>query len=221
MAIPAVSLETPYGTIRRLSNGNYRLRNSCPSLKYLLDMEFDIFSFLVDEGFLITSFKYTERDQNGKVTQLGKPKYKMQKINTLPDYLDYMAEQNMHKGKSSLFTIIVELEKFNNAFIGAIMSEINNEVASKHNLTRNLGLLIVDLVENGPAKKAGLKKNDVLLKIDNVSVNTVNQMRSQIKKYRAGDKITCLLKRKGINKEIVLQKVALELEMKNNLVTKK
>ena len=110
---------------------------------------------------------------------------------------------------------------FNNAFIGAIMSEINNEVASQHNLTRNLGLLIVDLVENGPAKKAGLKKNDVLLKIDNVSVNTVNQMRNQINKYRAGDKITCLLKRKGINKEIVLQKVALELEMKNNLVTKK
>ena len=60
MAI-AVSLETPFGTVRKLSNGLYRLRNSAPSVRFLLEIEHATFSFLIDEGFVIKSYKYTKK----------------------------------------------------------------------------------------------------------------------------------------------------------------
>lgn len=56
MSIPVVLSKTPFRSVRKLSNGLYRLRNFVGSVRFLLEIENATFSFLIIEGFVIKSY---------------------------------------------------------------------------------------------------------------------------------------------------------------------
>jgi S1-C subfamily serine protease len=52
-------------------------------------------------------------------------------------------------------------------------------------------------MEDGSAKDAGLKENDIILKFDGNNVNTVSELQEQVSKHRPGDKGTVTYFRNG------------------------
>jgi Do/DeqQ family serine protease len=57
------------------------------------------------------------------------------------------------------------------------------------------GLLITDVLENGAAKAAGIKKGDILTKIGDVVIKTSPELQEQVSRYKPGDKVTLMIKR--------------------------
>tara|TARA_B100000902_G_scaffold355432_1_gene368338 strand:+ start:108 stop:707 length:600 start_codon:yes stop_codon:yes gene_type:complete len=192
MAVPTVSLETPYGRIRKLTNGLYRLRNSCPSLKFLLDMEYDTFSFLINEGFVIKSYKYTKKRKGEKEIPIDLDKFKNTNLTSLPDMLDFMAHENFSNIHLYTATLTIELKRYNRIRLG-VMIQPSNE--------KKEGILINKVIKGSIAENYGILDNDVLLKVNNTEVNTMYDLERQIDNSN-GDKILLSIKRNGIKKNI-------------------
>lgn len=59
------------------------------------------------------------------------------------------------------------------------------------------GVYVYTLVEGGPAEKAGLKVNDVIIEMDGESVTTIEELKERIQSHAIGDKITLRYFRNG------------------------
>ena len=195
MAVTTVSLETPYGRIRKLTNGFYRLRNSCPSLKFLLDMEYDTFSFLINEGFVIKSYKYTKKRKGEKEIPIDLDKFKKTNLTSLPAMLDFMEHENFSNIQLYTATLTIDLKRYNRISLG-VMIQPSNE--------KKEGILINKVIKGSIAENSGILDNDVLLKVNNTEVNTMYDLERQIDNSNE-DKILLSIKRNGIEKSIQIE----------------
>ncbi len=62
----------------------------------------------------------------------------------------------------------------------------------------------VAVKKSGPADKAGLKEGDIIISIDNISLDKDNDLADIIQSRAAGDKINLVIMRDGLQKEVVV-----------------
>lgn len=80
------------------------------------------------------------------------------------------------------------------AFIGAEVSEVNTSVAEKHHLKDLSGVIVTYLQKEGAAEKIGLKKGDIVLKLNDIPVNTRSEFEELLAYHNPGDKIKITFK---------------------------
>ena len=83
------------------------------------------------------------------------------------------------------------------ALIGIQMDEVSPEVAEKQNLTAVKGVLITKIIEGGAAEEAKLKKDDIITKMDGISIDTRADIQEQVGKHSPGDKVILTYFRDG------------------------
>jgi len=79
---------------------------------------------------------------------------------------------------------------------------LSDEVKKQEGIKDDEGVFVLNVTTNGAAAEAGLKKGDVITKVNNVSVNSGSEMVGQIATYRPGDKIKVTYKREGKEFEV-------------------
>jgi S1-C subfamily serine protease len=73
--------------------------------------------------------------------------------------------------------------------------ELDNQFGSAWRTSE--GVFLTDILASGAAEAAGLRKKDVITKINGVAVKTGPELQDQIARYKPGDKITISYKRDG------------------------
>lgn len=96
---------------------------------------------------------------------------------------------------------IIKYSVVQKAFIGAEVNEINSSVAQQLNLSSLEGTYITYLQKGGAAEKAGLLKNDILLKLDEKVIESRSDFDEYIAYKSPGDKIKITYKRNNSLKE--------------------
>ncbi len=93
------------------------------------------------------------------------------------------------------------------AYLGVSIAEITEEFAKAKGIEVTSGVYVLETSENGGAKSAGIKKDDIILSINNISVNSNSQLIGVVGQYRPGDKVNVKIDRKGniIVKEVTLK----------------
>ena len=76
------------------------------------------------------------------------------------------------------------------ALLGVNILDVDSDIADEQNLSEVKGILVTRVVPDGSAEEAGMKPNDVIIKFDGITVNTVAELQEQIGKHRPGDKAT-------------------------------
>jgi serine protease Do len=109
--------------------------------------------------------------------------------------------------------VIDDLKEFGEvqrALIGVNIKDVESADAEKQNLTEVKGILITNVNADGSAEDAGLKVNDVIVKFDGTSVNSVSELQEQVGKHRPGDKanVTYIRSGKETTVPIVLKNAA-------------
>jgi serine protease Do len=99
---------------------------------------------------------------------------------------------------------LLKFGKVQRAVLGVAIQEITQELADKESLKGLDGVLVQQVTENGSAEKAGIIKGDVILKVNDVKVNSVSSLQEEIGKYRPGDKVKVSVNRKGEAKDITV-----------------
>ncbi|MET0244965.1 MAG: trypsin-like peptidase domain-containing protein [Flavitalea sp.] len=111
--------------------------------------------------------------------------------------------------------IIADLMKFGTvqrAYLGIEYApeSISDEQKEKNGIESGEGVYVMNVRENGAAVNAGIKKGDVITKVNGVPVLNAADMVGQIATYRPGDKINVTYRREGkeINTPITLKNIS-------------
>ena len=87
--------------------------------------------------------------------------------------------------------------KIQRAYIGVYYREIDDQFAREKGITDLRGIFIDDVAEGGPADLAGIKKGDIIMKIQNMPVNGKSELMELIGQHNPGDKVNITVSRGG------------------------
>jgi len=94
--------------------------------------------------------------------------------------------------------VVADLKEYGDvqrALLNVNIGDVNADVAKEHHLDKIEGVFIGKVLPGGAAEIAGIKDNDVIISVDNVSVNSTAELQEQISKHRPGDKVVVEIKR--------------------------
>lgn len=96
--------------------------------------------------------------------------------------------------------VITDLRAFGQvqrAILGVNIFDVTDEIAFELGLAQVEGVFIQNVTPGGTASDAGLKKGDVILKVNDVPTPTVPELQEQVALYRPGDTISLVFMRNG------------------------
>jgi len=96
-----------------------------------------------------------------------------------------------------VYTDIVKYGKVQRGMLGINIQEVTQEIAKDNDMEKIRGVYVADVLEDGAAKEAGIKKGDIILKINDKEVNSVPALQEMVSMNRPGDKIKVTVFRKG------------------------
>jgi len=109
--------------------------------------------------------------------------------------------------------VVEDLKQFGEvqrAIIGVNIIEVTQEDAEKYKLSEVKGARITNVIADGSAEAAGLKENDIIIKVDGIAVSTPSELQEPVGKYRPGDKanITYMRNGKEVTVPVTMRNVA-------------
>jgi len=96
--------------------------------------------------------------------------------------------------------IVRDLKEFGvvqRGLLGVSISDISVDLAKNENISDIQGVYVASVNENSAAADAGLKKGDIIRKIDGVRIKSVPELQEQVGRKRPGDKVLVEFEREG------------------------
>lgn len=81
--------------------------------------------------------------------------------------------------------------------LGISIQDITAEFAEQKGIKNYKGVYVGGVNDNSAAKEAGLKEGDIVVKINEATVNTSSELQEQVARYRPGDKLKVTYLREG------------------------
>ena len=80
--------------------------------------------------------------------------------------------------------------------LGMTVDEITPELARQFGLSEERGLVVVQVEKNSPAGEAGLRHGDIIVEMDQEPMKDLDEYSKKIRRYKEGDTILFLVKRR-------------------------
>jgi serine protease Do len=90
----------------------------------------------------------------------------------------------------SILDQLVEHGKVVRGWLGVSIQEVSPELATQFGLSETKGVLVSDVLDDSPAKKAGLERGDVILEFDGKAADTPTQLRNLVAQTPIGKKVS-------------------------------
>jgi membrane-associated protease RseP (regulator of RpoE activity) len=97
------------------------------------------------------------------------------------------------------FSLFVE----GGSFLGVYAEDINKENMSRYGLRETRGVGITQVVKDSPAEKAGLRKDDVILRFDGERVTSVRKLNRLVSEVAPDQTVRIAISRGGSEQEVV------------------
>ncbi|MEO8884514.1 MAG: trypsin-like peptidase domain-containing protein [Mucilaginibacter sp.] len=85
-------------------------------------------------------------------------------------------------------------------YIGVSFQELNDDVAENLHINNNVGLYVSDVYPGTGAEQAGLKKGDIITKVEGNTVYESSDLQERVGRLKPGDKIHLTVLREGAEK---------------------
>ncbi len=82
-------------------------------------------------------------------------------------------------------------------FLGVIGQTLTPEIARAEGISVTEGALVVEVTKGGGAEKAGVKKNDVIVGLDDADIRSMDDLILAVRRHRVGDEIVLEVVRAG------------------------
>ncbi|RPE00902.1 PDZ domain-containing protein [Aureibaculum marinum] len=97
---------------------------------------------------------------------------------------------------------LIEYGDVRTAYLGIQAVPLNGEIAKELDVNRTQGVLVSGLLENGGAKKAGIKENDIIIQMDQIAINKYADLQGFLSSKRPGDVVAVTVLRDNKEKKI-------------------
>lgn len=99
---------------------------------------------------------------------------------------------------------LIEFGNVQKGVLGVRGTALNSENAEKLNIKQTEGFYIESIEDGSGAEKAGLKKGDIIIDMDNIKIRTFSDLSGHINAKRPNDKVNINLLRDGKQKNVVV-----------------
>lgn len=96
---------------------------------------------------------------------------------------------------------IVKYGNVQRGYLGINLIELDSKRANEYNTKVSEGIYVGDVLENGAARAAGIKKGDVIVKIDGMDTKSGPKLQEMIGRKRPGESTKITVNRDGSTKE--------------------
>ena len=100
---------------------------------------------------------------------------------------------------------LIKTGKVQRGYAGIAMQDIPTDMVDFFKLENNNGAVVTDVVEDSPAEKAGLEKDDVVIQIGNKQINDSQDVKNIIGFTAPGTEVEMTIIRNGKQKKVVLK----------------
>lgn len=103
--------------------------------------------------------------------------------------------------------VVEDLIKFGavqRGFLGINITDLDGNKAKKMDLDITEGVVVDSVIADGSAASAGLKRNDVIIKVEDKNVRNVGELQEAIGRRRPGDKVKVLVQRGSKKQEFLV-----------------
>jgi serine protease Do len=90
---------------------------------------------------------------------------------------------------------IIQTGSVSRGFLGVSTVDVTPSLAASFNLPVDSGIGVAAVTSGSPAEAAGLRVNDIIVRLGDVSINNSGDLVQALTKYRAGDKVTVVFYR--------------------------
>lgn len=116
----------------------------------------------------------------------------------------------------SIMGQLVQTGKVVRGWLGVSIQELTPELASQFGVTETKGVLVSDVMDDSPAKKAGFERADVIIEYDGKSMDSPTHLRNAVAQTAVGKKVVVKLIRDKKPKTIDLTIVEQPKSMSQN-----
>ena len=97
---------------------------------------------------------------------------------------------------------IIEYGSYQRGFLGINIRNLDNDLADELGLNITQGVLVSNIVKGGAAEFAGIRTDDVIIKVNGIKVNSAPKLQELVGTKRQGEKVNITVNRSGKIKEI-------------------
>ncbi|OQX80875.1 MAG: hypothetical protein B6D61_01475 [Bacteroidetes bacterium 4484_249] len=90
---------------------------------------------------------------------------------------------------------ILDYGEIQRAYLGISFREIDSRFADEKGFKKINGVYVVEVIEDGAAAEAGIRKGDVIVKVNNADINSKSSLLETIGTQRPGDKVKVVVRR--------------------------
>jgi serine protease DegQ len=88
------------------------------------------------------------------------------------------------------------------AYLGISPAQVTPELNDAFDLGANTGVLVDEVVEGGPADQAGVARGDVIVRLDDSPIETIEDLFAELRDHKPGEKVTVTVLRDGNERTI-------------------
>lgn len=99
----------------------------------------------------------------------------------------------------------VKVVEKTHAFLGIHMDDLSSKLRKKLDYSKDKGVWIVDVIEDSPAEKAGLKEDDILIVLDGEEIENAKHLGKLLKDMDPGEMVDVVVFRDGGEKEFRIE----------------
>ena len=92
---------------------------------------------------------------------------------------------------------IIKNGQVTRGYLGALIQDLSDDLAKSFGYDSTAGVLIGDVVEDGPAAKAGLKPGDLMTEFDGKAVQNLYDFTYALRGKEPGDIVSVVVRRNG------------------------
>jgi len=92
---------------------------------------------------------------------------------------------------------LIKHGKVTHAWLGIYIQDIDDTLAKHFKVNPKSGVLVADVMNNSPAEKAGIKRGDIITKVNEKKVSTPSDLQSEILEKDVGEKVEVAVLRDG------------------------
>jgi serine protease DegQ len=99
-------------------------------------------------------------------------------------------------------TDLLRTGRATHAFFGIQPVQVTRDVAAQLGLDQAAGVLVLEVGDGTPAAKAGLRPGDVIVRLDDKPIDTVEDLFGELRQHRPGDRVTLTVVRDGREQQL-------------------
>jgi len=108
--------------------------------------------------------------------------------------IGFAVPSNMAK---SVMTQLIKEGKVTRGWLGITIQNFTPELAREFGLSKSTGALVTEIMKGSPAEKAGLRRGDIIIEVDDKEIKNVESLRNTIAQSTVGRSIKLTIIRDG------------------------